>query len=177
MMSSGSRLLARLYGKALKRGVLQGSVVGSGSAGIVCGLAALVTGNVSSFQTGFVASFASKLSDTMSSEIGKGYGKSTYSITQFKQVPPGTEGAVSLEGTVAGIITAVAYSLIAMLLGQVDAQGATICGFAATVANIVESYIGAVAQGKVDWLTNDVVNVIQIVLAASIAILLHTLLI
>eukprot|EP00854_Cymbomonas_tetramitiformis_P013834 gene13834-16349_t len=43
-----------------------------------------------------------ELSDTVSSEVGKAYGKTTYLSTTFKTVPRGTEGAVSLEGTVAG---------------------------------------------------------------------------
>eukprot|EP00968_Pinguiococcus_pyrenoidosus_P015562 scaffold1437_cov268-Pinguiococcus_pyrenoidosus.AAC.12 len=39
----------------------------------------------------FVASLATKLSDTFASEIGKGFGKRTFLITTFKPVPPGTE--------------------------------------------------------------------------------------
>ena len=41
---------------------------------------------------------------------------------------------------------------------------------AAFVANIAESYLGAVAQGRVDWLSNDVVNVLQITLAAGLGV-------
>ena len=50
---------------------VQGSVWGSGLAGMLCAVAALVTGAQAPWQIGFVASFASKLSDTVSSEIGK----------------------------------------------------------------------------------------------------------
>lgn len=49
----------------------QGSVWGSGLAGTLCALAVLLTGSLQPWQVGFVASFASKLSDTVSSEIGK----------------------------------------------------------------------------------------------------------
>lgn len=87
-------------------------------------------------------------------------------------MPPGTEGAVSLEGTVAGIIAAAVYAILAVLVGQVDLQGAAICTVAATIANVAESYIGATSQGSVEWLTNDVVNVIQICIASFIAALL-----
>jgi hypothetical protein len=48
-----------------------GSVWGSGSAGLACALAALATGTPELAQLGFVASFTSKLSDTVSSEVGK----------------------------------------------------------------------------------------------------------
>ena len=50
---------------------LQGSVWGSGLAGAACAAAALATGAQEPWRIGFVASFVSKLSDTVSSEIGK----------------------------------------------------------------------------------------------------------
>jgi uncharacterized membrane protein len=50
---------------------LQASVWGSGLAGMACAVAALVTGSAQPWQVGFVASLVSKMSDTVSSEIGK----------------------------------------------------------------------------------------------------------
>lgn len=79
-------------------------------------------------QIGFVASFCSKLSDTVSSEVGKAYGKTTYLITTFQLVPRGTEGAVSVEGTAAGILAAFLFSAVALLAGQVRwGDGARVC--------------------------------------------------
>ncbi len=75
-------------------------------------------------QVGFVASFVSKLSDTVSSEIGKAYGRSTYLITTLQPVPRGTEGAVSLEGTAAGVAAAVGFAGVALALQQVGGGGA-----------------------------------------------------
>ncbi len=72
-----------------------------------------------SVQIGFVASFCSKLSDTVSSEVGKAYGKTTYLVTTFQRVPRGTEGAVSLEGTAAGVAAAALFSGVALAIGQV----------------------------------------------------------
>ena len=62
------------------------------------------------FVLGYVASFCTKLADTTASEVGKAYGKTTYLITTLKPVPRGTEGAVSLEGTIAGILASVVLS-------------------------------------------------------------------
>ena len=53
---------------------------------------------------------------------------------------------------------------------QVNATGAGIVAVSATAANIFESYLGASVQGQVGWLSNDVVNMIQICLAAGLAI-------
>lgn len=74
---------------------------------------------VRELQMGFAASFASKLADTTSSEIGKAYGRTTYLITTLQRVPRGTEGAVSLEGTAAGAAAAAGLGGIAYALGQV----------------------------------------------------------
>lgn len=69
-------------------------------------------------QVGFVASFASKLADTTSSEIGKAYGRTTYLVTTLQRVPRGTEGAVSAEGTAAGVAAAAVVAGMAVALGQ-----------------------------------------------------------
>ena len=58
-----------------------GSVIGSSAAGCICAfLSIFQVGGPAFFQLwklGFVASFCTKLSDTVSSEIGKAYGKAT----------------------------------------------------------------------------------------------------
>lgn len=48
------------------------------------------------------------------------YGKTTYLITSLQLVPRGTEGAVSLEGTLAGMGAAAVYAAVALALGQVS---------------------------------------------------------
>lgn len=56
---------------------------------------------------------------------------------------------------------------------QVTVTGAAVVAAAAVLANTAESYLGAVAQGKVEWLTNDAVNMLQIMLAAAVAVALQ----
>ena len=51
----------------------------------------------------YAAAVATAAADTCSSEIGKAYGRRTFLITTLRPVPPGTEGAVSLEGTLGGL--------------------------------------------------------------------------
>ena len=43
---------------------------------------------------------------------------------------------------------------------------------AAVIANLFESYLGASIQGGQAWLTNDVINALQISVAAGIAMLI-----
>jgi uncharacterized membrane protein len=65
--------------KSGRRGL--GSVLGSGAIGVLCAFAA-ITGLggwewEGLWKLGFLTSFCTKLSDTISSEIGKAYGKTT----------------------------------------------------------------------------------------------------
>lgn len=53
---------------------------------------------------------------------------------------------------------------------QVSWREALVVAAAATAANLFESYLGALVQGRVEWLSNDAINMIQIVLAAGLAI-------
>ncbi|XP_057539332.1 protein VTE6, chloroplastic isoform X2 [Amaranthus tricolor] len=156
-----------------------GSVIGSSAAGCVCALLSIygIGGKTLSqlWQLGFVASFCTKLSDTVSSEIGKAYGKTTYLVTTFKIVPRGTEGAVSVEGTIAGLLAAVLLAFVGCLTDQIKATEAVICVLASQIANFGESIIGASLQDKegFQWLNNDAVNVINISMGSTLAILLQ----
>ncbi len=124
------------------------------------------------FVLAYVASFCTKLSDTTASEVGKAYGKTTYLITTLKSVPRGTEGAVSLEGTLAGAIASVVLAIIAWAIGMISPLGIIWCAIAAFIATTVESLIGATLESRFTWLTNDIVNFINTVIGAIVAILL-----
>lgn len=156
-----------------------GSVIGSSAAGCVCALLSIYGVGGKTFarlwELGFVASFCTKLSDTVSSEIGKAYGKTTYLVTTFKVVPRGTEGAVSVEGTVAGVVASILLATVGCLLGEIKVAEAVICVLASQIANVGESVIGAVLQEKegFKWLNNDAVNVINITLGSILAILIQ----
>ena len=104
---------------------------GSGSAGVLCAALALAYPQYDSIlRLGFVASFCSKLSDTTASEVGKAYGKTTYnSLPPFNSVPRGTEGAVSLEGTLAGVAASFVFAGVAALLGRVEHGDVVIVAF------------------------------------------------
>ncbi|RWR86445.1 hypothetical protein CKAN_01534300 [Cinnamomum micranthum f. kanehirae] len=156
-----------------------GSVIGSSAAGCVCAFLSIYgIGGVkysALWKLGFVASFCTKLSDTVSSEIGKAYGRTTYLVTNFKIVPRGTEGAVSVEGTVAGFLASVLLASVACFMGEVDVPEAIVCVIASQIANLGESIIGAALQDKEGfrWLNNDAVNIINISIGSILAVLMQ----
>lgn len=120
----------------------------------------------------YVASFSTKLSDTTASEVGKAYGKRTFLITTLQPVARGTEGAVSLEGTLAGIAASLTIAFLAWGVGMINLISIALCAIAALIATNIESVIGATLQSKWNWLTNEVVNIINTLIGASVAILL-----
>lgn len=121
---------------------------------------------------GYVASFCTKLSDTTASEVGKAYGKHTFLITTLQAVPRGTEGAVSWEGTLAGVVASVAIAIVGWGVGLIDLLGVVWCILAAFIATNLESVIGATLQSKYTWLTNEVVNIFNTLIGAIAAILI-----
>ncbi|PON69829.1 hypothetical protein PanWU01x14_086130 [Parasponia andersonii] len=156
-----------------------GSVIGSSTAGCICAFLSIFgVGGMAYYRLwrlGFVASFCTKLSDTVSSEIGKAYGKTTYLVTTFKVVPRGTEGAVSVEGTFAGLLASILLACVGCLMGEINAPEAAICVLASQIANLGESIIGAALQEKEGfrWLNNDAVNVINISMGSVLAVLIQ----
>ncbi|WP_346290239.1 TIGR00297 family protein [Sphaerothrix gracilis] len=132
---------------------------------------------IASLSLGYVASFSTKLSDTCASEVGKAYGKRTFLITTLQPVPAGTEGAVSLEGTLAGAVASGAIALLGWLVGLISPLDIGICIVAAFIATNLESLIGATLQERFNWLTNEVVNIINTLLGAATAIILGWLLV
>lgn len=120
----------------------------------------------------YVASFSTKLSDTTASEVGKAYGQRTFLITTLRPVPAGTEGAVSLEGTLAGVVGSAIIALVGLGVGLIAPWGVGVCLIAALIATTLESLIGATLQVNLSWLTNELVNIINTTLGALIAGLL-----
>lgn len=125
---------------------------------------------------GFTASFAAKLADTCGSEIGKRWGRHTVLITSLRPVPPGTEGAISLEGTLASLVGSVVMVALALVLGLLPGPPAALTVAAAAlitvvglVATLLESVIGATAQSRYTWLSNELVNGLQTAIAALLA--------
>lgn len=121
---------------------------------------------------GYVASFSTKLADTCASEIGKAYGQRTFLITTLQPVPRGTEGAVSLEGTLAELVGSVVIAVLGWAVGLISPLGIGVCVIAAFIATNLESVIGATLQTKINWLSNELVNVVNTLIGAIVAIVL-----
>jgi len=117
----------------------------------------------------FTAALTAGASDTIASEIGKAWGRKTFSILPPRPVTPGTSGAMSLEGTAAGLIGAAALAALAIALGVVPSQTLVAIVGGATVGSLVESLLAATFEG-VGILNNDALNLINTAVAAFVAV-------
>jgi len=117
----------------------------------------------------FAAALVTAGSDTIASEIGKAIGRHTVSVTTLRPVPPGTSGAMSIEGTFAGIAGALGLGAVAAALGIVPWVALAPIVVGATAGSLLESWLGATLEGP-GILNNDVLNFINS--AAGVAVTL-----
>jgi uncharacterized protein (TIGR00297 family) len=104
---------------------------------------------------GFIASFATGAFDTVSSEIGQVYGKHPFTLIPPKRVKPGTEGAISVVGSLAGLIAAIIVILLGywLLTSHFSIRMPFRKAFyfplyAVIIANLVESILGSQLEQK-----------------------------
>jgi len=118
------------------------------------------------FLFAFAGSVAAALADTLSSEIGGLYDNPRL-ITTFRVVEPGTDGAVTWQGELAGLAGAGLIAAIAYVaFGSIALTGAAVVVAAGVVGMTVDSLLGATIEG---WLCgNQGVNLLA-TLAAAIA--------
>lgn len=90
----------------------------------------------------YLGSFATAASDTSSSEIGQLLGRHPISLRTFRRVRIGTEGAVSLEGLLAGAAAAFVIALVGRGFGLVDWIGVVAVTSGGFLGNLAESFAG-----------------------------------
>jgi uncharacterized protein (TIGR00297 family) len=117
----------------------------------------------------FVAALAAGGSDTIASEIGKAWGRRTWHFPTFRRVAPGTSGAISLEGTVAGIGGACLLAGLAVAVGLVPRTALLAVVAGATIGSLAESLLGATLEAP-GILNNDMLNFLNTGIAAAAAI-------
>ena len=131
-----------------------------------CAILAAVTGS-EPFVAGFVASLGAAFADTAESEIGQLLSRTPRLIT-LQRVPPGTDGAVSFPGTLAGVGAAGLTAALGLVLGMLETPaGLLLVSTAAFLGTIVDSLIGALSPRA----GNEFTNVLCTLVAALLAII------
>jgi uncharacterized protein (TIGR00297 family) len=115
-----------------------------------------------------LAALAEAAADTSSSEIGMAFPGRTLLVTTWKPVEPGTDGGVSLKGTLAAILAASAIAASALLMKLVPIQHAGLILLAGVSGSLVDSLFGAVMERR-GLLSNDLVNLLSTAAAVGLA--------
>lgn len=156
---------------AQEKGGRRGARHAFANAGVAmaCAVFAALTDDPVLFALAFAASFATAAADTASSEIGQLLGRRTFLITTFRPVPRGTEGAVSLEGTLAGVAASLVIGALGALLGLYPWAGVLPIAVAAFVGTTFESVVGAALE-KRKLLDNEALNFLNTLVGALVVV-------
>ena len=118
-----------------------------------------------------LAALAEAAADTVSSEIGQVLGGRPFMLTTFRRVDPGTDGAISLAGTLAGILAAAAVAATGAWALHGDAQMYLLAWAGGIFGLFFDSLLGATLE-RARWLNNDAVNVLSTASAAVFTLVL-----
>ena len=144
-------------GTAESRGGRRGAknAFANGGVALLCATLVVLTPYPEAFAAAFVAALGAAFADTAESEVGQIYSGTPRLIATFAKAPPGTDGAVSLPGTLAGVGAAGLTAFLGLAVGLVQSPGyALLVAAAAFLGTIVDSLIGALAPRVGNELTN-----------------------
>jgi uncharacterized protein (TIGR00297 family) len=172
--SVASRLGLRrktLLGIAEERGGRRGAGNAIANTGLaaLAGLLAVASHASAAAMVGFVAALTAGGSDTVASEVGKAVGRRTYMAHTLAAVPAGTPGALSLEGTAAGLACAFALASAGAALGLVPRAAVLAIVAGATIGAFADSVLSATLEHR-GILNNDILNFLNTGIAAVTAI-------
>lgn len=123
-----------------------------------------------------LAALAEATADTVSSEIGQAFGGHPLLLTTLRRVDPGTDGAISLMGTSAGVAAGAAVVWAGWWAMRLGVREALIALLAACAGLFFDSLLGATVERR-GWLGNDLVNFastfFSAVVTLSLLIALH----
>jgi uncharacterized protein (TIGR00297 family) len=126
-----------------------------------------ITGN-SAWLTAVAAALAEAATDTVASETGQTLSHTAFLITTWDTVPAGTDGGISLAGTLSGVAAGMTIAAIAILSGMVPQARFWIPAACAVFGMLADSVLGAALQRR-GWLSNEAVNLCGTLLAAAMA--------
>ena len=159
-----------------------GNVLGNSAVALAAVVAFAAAGDMpidaGLFRLAFAGSLAAAMGDTLSSEIG-GLFDNPRLVTTGERVPPGTDGAVTWQGELAGVAGATLVGLLTVVVLPVSPlPGTTIGVVVVTVGGVVgmtvDSVLGATVEGE--RIENETVNLIATLSGAVASILLTVLL-
>lgn len=128
------------------------------------------TGHSALWFAASLAALAEATADTVSSEIGQAFSGPTWLVTSARRVPPGTDGGISLPGTLAGFGAAALIPSVVAFTQPLSFSTALVVTLAAAAGLLFDSLLGATLERQ-GWMGNDLVNLSSTAFAAALAFL------
>jgi uncharacterized protein (TIGR00297 family) len=116
------------------------------------------------------AALAEAAADTVSSEIGQAIGGVPRLVTTWKEAPIGTDGAITMGGTLAGITSAITVGVVCHLAGIFEWGFAVVCTGAGSAGMLADSLLGATLE-RSKVVGNNGVNFLSTTVSAVVAFL------
>lgn len=126
-----------------------------------------ITGN-GAWLTAAAAALAEAATDTVASEIGQIRSQTALLITTWETVPAGTDGGITLAGTLSGVAAGTTIAAIATFGGMVPHARFWITAAGGILGMLVDSLLGAALQRR-GWMNNEAVNFCGTLTAAALA--------
>ena len=132
--------IGRSEGSGGRRGAA--NVLANVSVAAFCALVAGLGPGGGVFRLAAAAALATALMDTVGTEIGQAVASPTALLPDFRRVAPGTDGAVSVAGTLAGLAAATVLATAGVATTLLTARGAVAVVLAACLGTVLESLLG-----------------------------------
>ena len=116
-----------------------------------------------------LAALAEAAADTVSSELGQVLSRRPRMITTLRMVEVGTDGAISVYGTLAGVMAACIVAAVGSLALGGGMTMLAVSWLAAIFGLLFDSLLGATLERR-GWINNDAVNFLSTLSAAMFAL-------
>ncbi len=154
-----------------RRGRSAAQVLANLAVAAVCSAAAGLRPAFGVLMVAAMAALAEAAADTVSSECGQALSDQAYLVTTWRRVAVGTDGAVSLPGTAAGVAAAFLVATVAAATHVVSWPALPVIGGAGVLGTLADSLLGATLERR-RVVGNNGVNFVSTVIAAAIALAL-----
>ncbi len=154
------------------------NVLGKGLSPLLFSALSLLSKNHLLFSIAFYSSLCAGTFDTVSSELGKTFGKRTISPLNLKEIKKGEPGGISIEGLIFGFISSFIFTIICFLLNPYFPFKLFFFTLiiSSLLANIMESYISIFLENK-GFITNEITNFLNTLIAGLTGYLIYSIII